>query len=208
MKNDYSFFLYMFEKIEFVASAFSISDIPKEPLREVVLCGRSNVGKSSFINSIFSRKNLAKISSTPGKTRSLNYYLVDEKFYVVDIPGFGFANVPKAETEKWAKLVDGYFHSGRRIVLALHLIDSRHEPAKLDLKLNAYLKELGINYAFILNKIDKLKQSELSSAKKNIVAAFPEAAGQTAVFQHSAVKGTGKKEILGFIRGAISESNI
>lgn len=193
MKSDYSFFLYMFEKIEFIASAFSLKEIPKEPLPEVVLCGRSNVGKSSFINSVFSRKKLAKISSTPGKTRSLNYYLVDEKFYVVDIPGFGFANVPRPEMEKWAKLVDGYFQAGRKIALALHLIDSRHEPAKLDIKLNSYLKGLGINYAFILNKVDKLKQSELSAARKNIIAAFPEAAGERAVFQHSAVKGTGKK---------------
>src|SRR3989339_1840308 len=99
----------MFEKQQFIKSAFNLSEIPKCRLPEVVLCGRSNVGKSSFINSLFNKKGLAKTSSSPGKTKSLNFYLVEKKFYMVDLPGFGYAKVSKTEREKWQKLIEDYF---------------------------------------------------------------------------------------------------
>ena len=99
----------MFENQKFITSAFQTTEIPKERLPEVVLCGRSNVGKSSFINSLFNRKNLAKTSSTPGKTRSINYYDIDSKFYIVDLPGYGYAKISQAERKKWGKLVNDFF---------------------------------------------------------------------------------------------------
>lgn len=166
--------------------------MPKAILPEIALCGRSNVGKSSFINSLFNRKNIAKTSSTPGKTRSINFYLVDKLFYIVDLPGFGFAKVSKEEKTRWNKLVDDYFLGGRNIRLAFHFIDSRHEPTLTDIRLNKYLKELAIPTIVILNKIDKLKHSELTLLKKKITGFFPELIlGENLLF-YSSIKGTGK----------------
>ena len=125
----------MFENQKFIASAFSIAELPKEKLPEVVLCGRSNVGKSSFINSLFNRKNLAKTSSTPGKTRSINYYDIDSKFYLVDLPGYGYAKISQSERKKWGKLINDFFTTSKNIVLTVHVLDSRHKPTELDLSL-------------------------------------------------------------------------
>ena len=146
--------------VEFVKSVYRIDDLPKIRLPEVVICGRSNVGKSSFINSFFNRKNVAKISSSPGKTRSINYYIVENKFYLVDLPGFGFAKVSKAEQLLWKKLMEDFFGNSQNISLALHFIDSRHLPTKLDLRLKIMLEQYQIPYLIILNKADKLKQAQ------------------------------------------------
>ena len=185
----------MLKKIEFVKSAFNKAELPKILLPEIVLCGRSNVGKSSFINLLFNKKNLAKTSSSPGKTRSINYYKVEDLFFLVDLPGFGYAKVSKEERAKWSKIIQDYFSSGRNIKLAIHFIDSRHKPTNLDIQLNNYLKELSFQYIIVLSKADKLKQSELSTARNEVIHYFPEISyGKNLVF-FSAVKGTGKKEI-------------
>jgi GTP-binding protein len=186
----------MFERIEFVKPVFSLKEIPKSSLPEVVLCGRSNVGKSSLINSLFNRKNIAKISSTPGKTRSINYYDVDGKFYLVDLPGFGYAKTSKKEREYWAVLIEGYFSEAKNISLVFHLIDSRHKPTDLDMKLNEMLHYFGLEYNIILTKIDKLKQSELSIAKNRIKNLFPDMAFGNNLFIYSSVKKTGKKQLI------------
>lgn len=185
----------MFENQKFILSAFSAAELPKEKLPEVVLCGRSNVGKSSFINSIFNRKNLAKTSSTPGKTRSINYYLIDSKFYVVDLPGYGYAKISQSERKKWGLLINDFFKTSNHIQLTIHLIDSRHQPTDLDIKLNDMLRALDIPYIVLLNKSDKLKQSEFPTAKKRIIEIFPELILNENLFYFSSVKGTGNKEI-------------
>jgi len=184
------------KKIEFIKSVKSIKDLPKGNIPEVVLCGRSNVGKSTFINTVFGRKGIAKTSSTPGKTQTLNYYLVEEKFYVVDLPGFGYAKVPKKEKEIWQKLIEDYLNFSKNIIYAFHFIDSRHEPTKLDVMLNGFLRELEIPYIILLNKIDKLKQSELAKARKTIRHYFPELLPGENLIEFSSTKGIGKKEIL------------
>lgn len=186
----------MFENPKFIKSVFSLDDVVKEQLPEVILCGRSNVGKSSLINSLFNRKNLAKISSTPGKTRSINYYLIDDKFYLVDLPGFGYAKISKKEREYWASLIEGYLAKTENIFLALHIIDSRHKPTDLDMRLNSFLNHFDIPYNVILSKVDKLKQAELAIAKKNISKYLPELSYGDNLFVYSAVKKTGKKELL------------
>ncbi|MBK7632704.1 MAG: YihA family ribosome biogenesis GTP-binding protein [Ignavibacteriales bacterium] len=185
----------MFENPKFIASAYSVADLPKERFPEVVLCGRSNVGKSSFINSIFNRKNLAKTSSTPGKTRSINYYDIDSKFYIVDLPGYGYAKISQSERKKWGTLVNDFFSSSGFIQLTIHLIDSRHKPTELDIKLNEMIRSLDIPYIVLLNKSDKLKQSEFSKAKKMATEFFPELLLNENLFYFSSVKGTGNKEI-------------
>jgi GTP-binding protein len=162
---------------------------------EVVLCGRSNVGKSSFINSLFNKRNLAKTSSTPGKTRSINYYQIDEQFYMVDLPGYGYAKTSLSERRKWGKLINDFFSMSGNIHLTIHLIDSRHHPTELDVSLNAMLKNLSLPYIVLLNKSDKLKQSEFAKSVKDTKKIFPELRLNENMFFFSSVKGTGSKEI-------------
>ena len=185
----------MFEKQQFIKSAFILSEIPKQRLPEVILCGRSNVGKSSFINSFFNKKDLAKISSTPGKTRSINFYEIDNKFYVVDLPGYGYAKTSKTERAKWSKLIGEFITNSSHIQLAIHFIDSRHKPSELDYHLNKLLHELNIPYIILLSKVDKLKQSEVNLARKNLEKFFPDLDLNSNVVLYSSLKLRGKKEI-------------
>jgi GTP-binding protein len=183
------------KKVEFIKPVYNLNELPKQDLPTVVLCGRSNVGKSSFINSIFNSK-LAKTSSSPGKTRSINYYLVENKFFLVDLPGFGYAKVSKKERDAWQLLLEKYFSLNNNIDLAVHIIDSRHDPMQLDIELNEFLRKQNIPYYVILNKSDKLKQSELASARRQINKFFPELIyGENMLF-YSTIKGTGKKEMV------------
>lgn len=188
------------KNISFIKSVAEVNQLPKLILPEIVLAGRSNVGKSSFINNIFDRKNIAKISSSPGKTKTINYYIVDEKFYVVDLPGFGYAKVSKTEREKWQKLIGEYLQASRQIVTVFHLIDARHHPTELDIVLNEFLNSLDIPFTIILNKVDKLKQGEIAKRKSEILEYFPEVSFGDNLLLHSAVKGTGKKEIVNRLR--------
>ena len=185
----------MVDKQEFVSSVYNLADLPKSDLPQIVLCGRSNVGKSSFINSLYNRKNLAKTSSTPGKTRSINFYSIDSKYFIVDLPGFGYAKVSQAERKKWGSLINNFFKESKNISLVFHFVDSRHHPTELDIKLNNMLRELNLPYNIILNKMDKLKQSEVSLTVKTIKQYFPELILNENLFLYSALKGTGKKEI-------------
>ncbi|MFC2134482.1 ribosome biogenesis GTP-binding protein YihA/YsxC [Bacteroidota bacterium] len=183
------------KNIQFIKSVYNLKDLPEEQLPELVLCGRSNVGKSSFLNSIFNKKGIAKTSSAPGKTRSLNYYKIENKFFIVDLPGFGYAKVSKKEREAWQKLIGKYLTCERNIQMIFHFIDSRHEPTQLDIYLNEFLREIDLPYVIILNKTDKLKQSELAKARKTIVEYFPELIYNENLFFYSSVKGTGKTTI-------------
>ncbi|MCK5455547.1 MAG: ribosome biogenesis GTP-binding protein YsxC, partial [Melioribacteraceae bacterium] len=144
------------------------------------------------------------ISSTPGKTRTLNYYNVENKFYLVDLPGFGYAKVSKTERESWEKLLIKYFQNNPNITRIIHFIDSRHKPTQLDIILNKLLIGLDIPYIVLLNKVDKLKQSELAKAKREIIEVFPELSIGDNLFLFSSVKGTGKKELTNFLFSAYS----
>ncbi len=186
----------MFEKQIFIKPVFDLKEIPQQRLPEVILCGRSNVGKSSFINSLFNRKDLAKISSTPGKTRSLNYYLIDDKFYLVDLPGYGYAKVGMDERKKLGNLVSGFIQSSGYVKLAFHIIDCRHKPSDLDQQMNSLLRYHNFNYLTILNKADKLRQLEISLSKKNVKEFFPELKDGENLLLYSSVKKTGRKEVL------------
>ena len=185
----------MFEKQQFIKSAFNLSEIPKCRLPELILCGRSNVGKSSFINSFFNKKDLAKVSSTPGKTRSINFYEIDSKFYIVDLPGYGYAKTSKAERAHWSKLIGEFITKSSYVRLAIHFIDSRHKPTDLDHHLNKLLQDLNIPHIILLSKVDKLKQSEQNLARKNLKQFFPGIDLNSNVVYYSSVKLRGKKEI-------------
>jgi GTP-binding protein len=162
------------------------------------LCGRSNVGKSSFVNSIFNSK-IAHTSSFPGKTRSINYYLVENKFYIVDLPGFGYAKISLKERNVWQELTEKFFVLNEDIRMVIHLIDCRREPTVLDVELNEFLYEKNIPSFIILNKSDKVKQSDLAFARKRLVQLLPERIyGENFQF-YSSIKGTGKKEAIKLI---------
>jgi GTP-binding protein len=126
--------------------------------------GRSNVGKSSLLNRLLGRRALARVSKTPGRTREIHFYSVDEGLYLVDLPGFGFARVSRSERVRWAKMVEGYLDSGAPLALALQLVDARHEPTALDRMLADFLTERGLPRLVVLTKADKLSGSELPRA--------------------------------------------
>ena len=140
----------MYKDIQFIKSVYDLNSSPKDKLPQIILCGRSNVGKSSFINSLFNRKNLAKTSSSPGKTRSINFYQVDKLFFMVDLPGYGYAKTSLKERRKWGELISKYILKTESIHHAFHLIDSRYKPTELDVQLNGWLKVAELNYTVIL----------------------------------------------------------
>jgi GTP-binding protein len=186
----------MVKDIKFFKSVYDLKDLPGKSLPEIILCGRSNVGKSTFINTLFNKKSLAKTSSSPGKTRSINFYLVNDKFYIVDLPGYGYAKASKEEKKKWGKFLSEYIVQRNNILHAFHILDSRHTPSELDLKMNALLKISAIPYTFILNKVDKLKQSEYAKVYKTIVNTFPEAVPDKNVLLFSSFSGKYKLRVL------------
>lgn len=146
---------------------------PKDRLKEIVLVGRSNVGKSSFINALTNRKKLAYTSSSPGKTRTINFYNIDNMFRIVDLPGYGYAKISMSEREKWKKIIEEYLVKSQNIALICQIIDVRHEPTKLDLMMYDYIQSTGTDYLIIANKLDKLKSSQIlkqiSIIKKSLI---------------------------------------
>ncbi len=155
------------KKVKFLKSAVKPEDYPPPLYPEIAVVGRSNVGKSSIINAIL-RRNIAKVSSSPGKTRLINFFLVNDNTYFVDLPGYGFAKVSKAEREKWRKMIERYFHSRENLKLVVLLVDSRHKPTQLDIMMKEWLEALGIPFVVVGTKLDKLNQSEKAKAKKVI----------------------------------------
>lgn len=148
-----------FDKAYFKAAYGVSGDIPQSVCPEIVFSGRSNVGKSSLINRLLNRKSLAKVSSTPGKTATVNFYDIDGA-YLVDLPGYGYAKVSKSEQQRWAELMDGYFHQQRDIRLVVQLIDARHKPTALDIQMLEFMSDIGLPFIIALTKFDKLKKTE------------------------------------------------
>ena len=177
-------------------SAGEPRQIPSDPLAQVAFSGRSNVGKSSLINSLLGRKSLARVSSAPGKTITINFYEIDKKLYLVDLPGYGFAKRTLEEKKKWSALTDGYFTKNDnidRLALVLQLIDSRIGPTKDDEMMLDYLRAAELPFAVVATKTDKLNATE---RKKNLAAieAHPLISGAP-VIPFSALKGEGKDEL-------------
>jgi len=186
----------MNDSITFLREVTSVKNAPSDEKPNIVITGRSNVGKSSIINALFNKKGLAKTSSTPGKTRALNFYNVNDKYYLVDLPGFGYAKASKVEQDKWKTLINNYFEQSKRIRALLQIIDSRHEPTELDLKMSEFVSFFNIEIIILLNKIDKLKQSQVSTSKKNFLSKYPEYIFDENVFMCSATTGFGIKKIM------------
>jgi GTP-binding protein len=155
-------------KAEIIISAVSQAQYPQDDLPEIVLLGRSNVGKSSFINTLIRRKALARTSSQPGKTQTMNFYRINEQFYFVDMPGYGYAKVSKKEREKWGMMIEEYLRERKNIVQIFLLIDSRHEPSEDDCLMYDWLCYYGLNPVVIATKSDKISKNDAKKALKKI----------------------------------------
>jgi GTP-binding protein len=166
-----------FEKGAFVTSALLPSEFPKRKLPEIALAGRSNVGKSSLINILFQTKTMAKTSSTPGKTQRINFFLVDDSFFLVDLPGYGYATAPKDEIRKWSQGIDDYLNQSERLRLILLLIDIRRHPSKEDCALAAWASSKKIPILAVFTKRDKLSDAEGEKAMKENLLLLPQVAG-------------------------------
>lgn len=176
---------------EFVKSAFSEEHWTTDNLPEVAFLGRSNVGKSSLLNSLLQRKGLARTSNTPGRTQSLNYFLINGKFYFVDLPGYGYARVSKAMRSDWGKMAEDYLAKREQLVLSVQLIDSRHEPTAQDRQLFEWLRHYRKPRLIVATKSDKLSSNEL---RKNIER-IGKVLSDVSIIPYSAVTGRGREEV-------------
>lgn len=183
-----------FGKPNYLLSARDAASLPKNALPEIALAGRSNVGKSSFLNAFFRAPGVAKVSAAPGKTRAVNYFVVEDRFHVVDLPGFGYAKVSHKERDLWAKFIGDYYDAPRPR-LTLHLIDARHPLQALDADFRQWLAERGERSLVVLTKSDKLKQKDRARVERDILAGLPDGVAKEDVFLVSSVKKTGFREM-------------
>jgi GTP-binding protein len=189
---------------EFIISNTDIEKCPAPTKPEFAFIGRSNVGKSSLINMLTGRKELAKISSTPGKTQTINHFLINKSWYLVDLPGYGYASVSKSLKENWSAMIDSYFKNRTNLSCTFVLIDSRLEPQEKDMEFIKRLGSLSIPIALVLTKTDKLKQSELGKSKNKIEKRLLEDWDELPpLFITSSEKKSGRNALLDFIETAI-----
>ncbi len=190
------------QQADFVAGATDIDSIPEIGLPEIAFAGRSNVGKSSLINSIVRRRNLAHTSSTPGKTQQINFYMVEGSWSFADLPGFGYASVSKSKREKWVKLTYDYLSNRKTLEMTCALIDSRHDPMDSDL---AFLEWLELNakpFLVILTKTDKISAKMKVERKEQVEHLVSQCSFCYEVLPYSAVNGTGRSELIGILKKA------
>lgn len=161
------------ESAAYVTSGVREEHYPSAGLPEIALVGRSNVGKSSLINTLLTRRNLARTSGNPGKTRTANFYLVNEKFFFVDLPGYGYAKISQGERKSWQKMMSAYLTNRRELQLVIQLIDFRHPPTALDQEMYATLTKLDIPMLVVANKTDKVNRSQWVSHRQQIFAGLP-----------------------------------
>lgn len=188
---------------EFINSIYDLRTLPKSVLSEFVFVGRSNVGKSSLINKICNKKSLAKIGSVPGKTRQLNYFLINEEYYLVDLPGYGYAKVPEQIRAGWRKLVEEYISERQNVNMVFVLIDARHEPTYLDELMVSWLEYYEISYAIVLTKADKISKNKMEKQiyRSSKIVNNDELCRDYIPF--SIITGEGKSEILHLISEAL-----
>ena len=187
----------IFEKSFGTAEQLEASDLP-----EICFCGRSNVGKSSLINRVLGRKSIARVSSKPGKTVTVNFYRVGN-FRLVDLPGYGYAKVPFSEKSRWAELMEGYFQSGRNIKMAFQLIDIRHPATEFDISMLDFMSQKGIPYTVVLTKSDKLNKTETENRLSLIREELGNFAENTEIIPFSAQNNDGVEKLR-----TIIESNL
>ncbi len=192
-----------FDNFVFETSFGTKGQLLNSNLPEIAFSGRSNVGKSSLINKLLNRKNLARTSSVPGKTATINFFKGDD-VRLVDLPGYGYAKVPRAEKDRWAKLMEAYFTPGRDIRLVVQIIDMRHKPSVLDYDMLNFLKAHEINFVIAMTKCDKLKKTERLRREKELEEELSEFAKYKRI-ACSALTGEGIEELKGLIAQVVEE---
>ena len=187
-------------KAEFICSSANVTQCPREPLPEYAFIGRSNVGKSSLINMLVERKKLAKTSHTPGKTRLINHFKINDEWFLADLPGYGYAKVSKKDRETFARMIEQYAIQRSNLVCFFVLVDARIPPQQLDLDFIEWLGDSHLPFVIVYTKIDKVTQKEKS---KNMILLKNELSEVweelPLIFESSAIKGTGREEIMEFI---------
>ena len=192
-----------FQKVEFLISAAAVKDFPKNRLPEIAFAGKSNVGKSSVINRLLQRKNFARVGDKPGKTIHVNYFTIDSKCYLVDLPGYGYAKVSQSEKERWGRLMEEYF-AAQRIDLGVMIVDCRHAPTNNDITMARWFLDSGCPFVVVANKLDKVKRSQLEGNLATIRADL-ELPENCPVIPFSAEKGDGRDELVKHILAAVGE---
>lgn len=192
-------------KVDFEAAFGTLEQLTESTLPEICFSGRSNVGKSSLINKILNRKSIARVSSTPGKTVTINFYKLDD-FRLVDLPGYGYAKVADRDRERWAELMEGYFRTGRNIKLCLQLIDMRHPATEFDISMLEFLSHFDIPYAVVLTKCDKLNKTEFNNRLTALKDELGELGDGVTIIPFSALKGTGANDVRLAVENAIKEN--
>lgn len=190
------------QKAEFILSAASPKDFRRDALPQVAFAGRSNVGKSSVINRLLNRKNFARVGAAPGKTTQINYFKIDNAFYLVDLPGYGYARVSKGERDRWGRLMEGYFADPELMTLGVMIVDARHKPTADDCTMAQWYRGAGCPFLVVANKLDKLKKSEVEGNLQRIRETL-ELGEEDLVIPFSAEKGTGRDELLRAILSSV-----
>lgn len=190
-------------RAEFVRSAVKTADFPTDALPQIAFAGKSNVGKSSVLNRLLGRRNFARVGNQPGKTIHINFFLIDEQAYFVDLPGYGFAKVSKQERDRWGRLMEQYFADPEAITMGFHIVDIRHKPTKDDCTMAEWFKSAGIPFAVIANKLDKIKKSQLEGNLAQIreMLELPE---EVPLIPFSAMKGDGREDVLALVEQHIA----
>jgi GTP-binding protein len=183
----------------FFKSATRPDDFPRDQRPEIAFCGRSNIGKSSLLNTLTDARGLARTSSSPGRTQTINFFLINDRIYFVDLPGYGYAKVPKVVKEKWGVMIEGYLRDREQLKLALMLVDSRMPPMESDVMMKQWLDHHRIPNAVVLTKIDKISRNQLNQALRTGARTLT----TKEIIPFSAVTHSGKDEILARIRTAI-----
>ena len=187
-------------KAEFLVGVVDENKFPDFKLPEIAFIGRSNVGKSSLINNIVMRKKLAKISSTPGKTKEINFFKVENKWLLIDMPGLGYATIGKLQREKWTALNYAYMQNRKNLKFVCVLIDSRHNPMRTDIALIEFLENIGRKYLIILTKCDKISAASILERKQQLENLVAYCKNCIEVLPYSLVSGLGRNELIGIIK--------
>jgi GTP-binding protein len=182
------------KKVQLYKTVYEPSQLPQTPYNEVAFVGRSNVGKSSLLNAVVNNFKLAKVSSQPGKTRSINFYLVNDRFFLVDLPGYGFAKVPLSEQKKWRELIESYLKGRDRLKGVFLLVDSKVGPTEKDRQMKEWLDFYGIPYAVVATKVDRLKGNQKRNLEKTVRKKLGE--GDYQVIPFSAKTREGRDKLL------------
>jgi len=192
--------------VGFVTSAGNSSECPDEDRVEIAVSGRSNVGKSSLLNSLFGRKSLVMVSNTPGKTQRLNYFLVNDRFHVVDLPGYGYAKAPEALRDQWRRMMQQYLRTRRQLAAVIQLVDARHDPSREDHEMVRWLRTEQLPFCLVASKIDKLGETKRPPAMRAITDALELPATQPLV-PYSSETGEGRAALLAWMERTLAAAS-